>query len=311
MYLPLFLIPLLLRLVATAIWIPSQNATQDSHNEDPFNEDPRSSSNFWSNIPLQPKLPSTEASPGRRLGQTNDFGAWTIVSCQGRARHLRGLLADLREKLHDSHDEAYKGVQTQAFRALFKTDDNIQTVVNVYDGILSGKTPAYRGSSNVREADHSIEFKCIDSIKTSPRDWGVCKAGAAAFYDDEIDPYTIRLCPLFFRTRSSFPDGGFCPHYLRIGSWMFPDSEPSFKFGQLETLAHELAHIYLGPNFLGALTYDPVTGQLHPVPGVPGEAYRTRDSIKLSAADSVKNADNFAIFLAGERPVHFIIHISY
>ncbi|KAL8836839.1 MAG: hypothetical protein Q9176_006072 [Flavoplaca citrina] len=217
------------------------------------------------------------------LAQENrvNSGWYEIVYCgagpDSKAAKLQTLLPQIYEKLLLVLADVKQGVASKAFRAYFKTNDNIAYVESIFQQIAAGspvQVPV-EGAPSGFTVPYSPMIVCVDP--TTP---GVnylqeqCKGVTAASNDNT---QIVVLCDLFWTlTDRVMPRSSECP---KVKYNKFHPDDHRLVQNQFGAFVHEFAHTYTG-----------VWGT--------HETYEPTAAVKLSAKESLRNPQNFALYAA-------------
>lgn len=215
-------------------------------------------------------------------------GNYNIQNCDAgksgsMAEELQTLLPMIKKNLQAVRNDAALGTKSQhGFSALFKSDANIDHVSATYRRMALGfpvNLPPPRPGSR-RNPALSIASPTILCIKpeAQPNVARGCRYNPefASILEDQY----VQLCPSFWEFDDE-PESSHCPRLWR--NTLFPNNDALSK-NKEAILVHELAHLY----------------GIHRLPKVESETYALVDAVKLSEADSLLNAANFAFYYAGK-----------
>ncbi|KAL8670230.1 MAG: hypothetical protein Q9168_005218 [Polycauliona sp. 1 TL-2023] len=220
------------------------------------------------------------------------IGTYQIMYCgQGEASNLaklQVLLPQFEEKLQFVLADVKKGITSKAFRAYFKTNANMVYVESIFLQIQKGgPIPVpIPGAPSKLTRPTSPMILCKDPTVPGFDELSkFCKVGPAV-----CQPYsqTVVACDKFWKGNRlglgdrPFPLRSDCPDVRH--NQFYPDSR-IVMYNQFGVFIHEFAHIYTR-SFLshGAEIYEP------------------NAAVALSAEESVKNAQNFALYASSGYP---------
>ncbi|KAL9632723.1 MAG: hypothetical protein Q9204_003677 [Flavoplaca sp. TL-2023a] len=217
------------------------------------------------------------------LAQENrvNSGYYEIVYCgagpDSKAAKLQTLLPQIYEKLLLVLADVKQGVASKAFHAYFKTNDNIAYVESIFHQIAAGSPVQVPvpGAPTSLTVPYNPMIVCLDL--TLP---GVdylqqqCKGSTAA---SNPNTQIMVLCDNFWRlTDRVMPLNSECP---KVKYNKFHPDDHRLVQTQFGAFVHEFAHTYTG-----------IWG-IH-------ETYQPTAAVKLSAKESLRNPQNFALYAA-------------
>ena len=211
-------------------------------------------------------------------------GNYAIQNCEkiGRSTEILQLVPQLQQALHLVLLDLEHGTASRhGFRAFLKSNANVPVVREVFQAIANG--------SDVKTYKPMIE--CLSPEGLTPEQLAVYRmlcatrpgfeavsAGALPIHG------LVCLCPYFW-THAAFPEVDDCPTVSgRRGQRRFVDDDGGFGETQFAVLVHELVHLY-----------NPIDGGLE-----YAEVYSAQECVELDARQSVRNAENWALYAAGE-----------
>ncbi|KAI4273517.1 MAG: hypothetical protein LQ337_004568 [Flavoplaca oasis] len=211
-----------------------------------------------------------------------DSGHYIIVYCgagpDSKAAKLQTLLPQIHEKLQIVLADVKKGVASKAFNAYFKTNDSIAHVESIFQKIAAGaavRVPV-QGAPSGFTVPYSPMIVCVDPTTPGVDDLREkCKGVTAA-----SNPNTqhMILCDDFWThlATKQFPQVKGCP---KVKYNRFHPDDYRVMFNQFGTFVHEFAHTYTST-------------------WVQEETYHPTAAVQLSAEESLKNPQNFALYAA-------------
>lgn len=177
---------------------------------------------------------------------------------------LQAVIADVKLGTKSPH----------GFAAFFKTNDNIATVQKVFQTIIDGP--------NVGLDDTNPLFACADPNQD------LTKKVYADCLNRRIVCFAwpqygvIFICPAFWNL-NPLPFGSSCP---RLGNNVLVPDNTDLSTNQFGIVIHELVHMY--------------APKLTAIDGETNEVYNVQAAVNLNAKDSLKNANNYALYAAGK-----------
>ena len=220
---------------------------------------------------------------GDEMEDYTESGNYLIVYCKAgvprsHAAYLQQLVPFMQSNLQDVLNDVDRGTASPAYRAFFKTNDNLEAVRQVFADIMNGSSLVAGGQTaspalGCTEADEPI----LNRIR------GRCNnpAGTSAFTMQSHK--VVFFCPPFWTMRRAARKAA-CPVIVNGEVETEPLQLKSTKFA---VLVHELVHIY--NKFDHTRLFDDTE-----------EVYNLTDVVGLNAARSLENAQNFAYYAAGE-----------
>ena len=209
-------------------------------------------------------------------------GKYLIVYCNttttgSHVTYLQALIPYMQSLLQDVLTDLDRGTASPAYRAFFKTNNNLDAVRQVFTDMING--------ANVLAVD----------LKNNVTRWSpptlVCADNDQAFLTHLMESCTtlprsvmyvmqpakiVAVCPVFW-TLPRIVRRPACPRVARDGRLL---TEPfNLRTTQFAVLVHELAHVYN--------RFDRRE-----------EVYDLMDLVDLSAETSLENAQNFASYAA-------------
>ena len=212
------------------------------------------------------------------------YSHWRITNCSpAKTQALISSIHDLVEQLPWVEEELSTGIQSKRFRLFFKLGTHLSTLSTVMRSISSGKqvhTRDIRGSTSIQPP----EFVCTDPSGFTSVYWGECVRDGATAGTVRGASFIV-LCPSFWTILyPSLSDESIsapvCPD--SSGSASLPDKD-NLTTSRMSVVLHELVHVYHIP-------------QLSP------EVYALRGAAALNAANSARNANNYAFFAMSKSP---------
>ena len=212
-------------------------------------------------------------------------GNYLIVYCNAntpgsQAAHLQTLIPYMQSNLEAVLRDLDRGTASPAFRAFFKTNDNLKSVRQVFTNIINGskiltvksmqdETAVLRPPTLVcADTDEPGLDHLLDDCNSFTRPWSYI------FQPTRI----VSICPIFW-TLPRIARRAACPRFAN-GNVL---TEPmSLIMTQYVVLVHELVHIY------------------NQFDDSWQEVYGFDDVVGLDAIRSVENAQNYAIYAAGQ-----------
>ena len=211
-------------------------------------------------------------------------GKYLIVYCNAtttgsRVRYLQSLIPYTQSLLQAVLTDLDRGTASPAYRAFFKTNNNLDSVRQVFTDMINGSSILSEDTQNnvtrwspptlvCADNDQAFLGHLMESCDTHPR---------SVMY--VMQPAKIvAVCPVFW-TLPRIVRRPACPRVARDGRLL---TEPwNLRTTQFAVLVHELVHIYN--------RFDRRE-----------EVYNLMDLVDLSAEKSLENAQNFASYAAGE-----------
>ena len=234
---------------------------------------------------------SPPVSGDRRLIETSESikHGYLTSNCDARtlgaaeAAALDDLLASVQANLRIVVNQAKKGIASKnGFQALFKSSRNSGKVAVLFAKIM-----------NAVEAENDPEQGPITPlvICVAPEAHGEGGQGMETLYIAcQLNPgrramqplgrNLMLLCPSFWQL-PSVPPAEYCPKKNSQG--IMSPNEPWLQLNRQSVFVHEMAHMYLGHNYVAV-----------------NETYRVADAVALSEEDSLRNPSNYAFFYAGK-----------
>ncbi|KAL8984817.1 MAG: hypothetical protein Q9205_001308 [Flavoplaca limonia] len=221
---------------------------------------------------------------------TATTGNYQIYYCGegpgSKAARLQTLLPHFRDNLKLVLVDVKRGTTSKAYQAYFKSQANAAKVEAIFQAIADGIQLYVRVPGAPTKHYHPVypTMLCLDPrIPNVAALQAVCSAtrggGKAAA---TIIPHSqfMVMCPDFWKLRKG-PDRTDCPQVKRN---KFVPDDHRIAVNKFGVFVHEFAHAYTH-------NWD------------PKEIYSPMDAVKLSAAQSVKNANNFALYAASDQGV--------
>ena len=211
-------------------------------------------------------------------------GNYLIVYCnagvpRSHAAYLQQLVPFMQSNLQAVLNDVKRGTASPAYRAFFKTNDNLDTVRQVFTDIMKGSALVAPGQTA------PPVLVCTEGDEPSiNRVRGRCNnpGGTRAF---TMQPEkVVFFCPSFWTMRRAARKAA-CPVIVNGEVETEPLQLRSTKFA---TLVHELVHVYN--------KFD----HTQDVFDNTEEVYNLTDVVGLNAVGSLENAQNFAYYAAGE-----------
>ena len=202
---------------------------------------------------------------------------------------LQQLLPLIWQQLQKILLDAQSGTRSRhGFRAFFKTNKAIKPVRRIFEDIANNKavTVSADRAARLGTATATPRFACLkqgdaatahllEECRRRPTvplwTWGATEI--------------IMVCPGFFSLPAALTVES-CPKV--VGNKLTPDDD-TLVASMFGTIIHELVHIY-----------HPVTANFREGIGDVEEVYDVQKAVELSAQKSLKNANNFALYAAGE-----------
>ncbi|KAL8877000.1 MAG: hypothetical protein Q9198_004902 [Flavoplaca austrocitrina] len=216
---------------------------------------------------------------------TATTGNYQIYYCGegpgSKAARLQTLLPHFRDNLKLVLVDVKRGTTSKAYQAYFKSQANAAKVEAIFQAIADGIQLYVRVPGAPTKHYHPVypTMLCLDPrIPNVAALQAVCSAtrggGKAAA---TIIPHSqfMVMCPDFWKLRKG-PDRTDCPQVKRN---KFVPDDHRIAVNKFGVFVHEFAHAYTH-------NWD------------PKEIYSPMDAVKLSAAQSLKNANNFALYAA-------------
>ncbi|MCJ1482537.1 hypothetical protein MMC06_002703 [Schaereria dolodes] len=223
---------------------------------------------------------------------TLDFlysGLFRIENCGEKAQGLAGVLKSAQSALRIAISDANLGIQSHhGFNSFFKTDGNVEYIENILTKMSKG-TPIMV-KDGVEEVQVSPTFVCVSedmqqsywfSIGQGPYDLCVRTQNALAIHDEFLN--VIYLCSAFLALPER-PTGRNCPSIDTISNTFQGNNKTFFQY-QTYVVVHELVHYYS-------------EGQDLDLASDPPETYDWNACVALSAEASIRNPNNFKIYVA-------------
>ena len=211
-------------------------------------------------------------------------GKYFIVYCKAgvprsHAAYLQQLVPFMQSNLQAVLNDVDRGTASPAYRAFFKTNNNLDNVRQVFTDIMNGSSLVAAGQTAspalvCTETDEPI----LNRIR------GRCNnpAGTPAFTMQSSK--VVFFCPSFWTMRRAARKAA-CPVIVNGEVETEPRQLRSTKFA---VLVHELVHIYNKFDHTQDL-FDNTE-----------EVYNLTDVVGLNAVRSLENAQNFAYYAAGK-----------
>jgi len=216
-------------------------------------------------------------------------GNYQIRFCDrdNQAEKIQAYLPHIWENIQKVIADAALGISSPyGFSALFKSNDNIANVTRLFQNIANG-APVYVSPGTGRSIDFKIPksptFVCVNAGKSAALDswlntWCEPSRRIDAIYN--LNSEYIFLCPSFWNLEQEEPDSTDCPRLRRNA---LTPNDGTLTLNQQSVLVHELAHMYGASGF-----HVPRDGKK--------EVYLPMEAVNLNAADSLLNAENFALY---------------
>ena len=212
-------------------------------------------------------------------------GNYLIVYCNAntpgsQAAHLQTLIPYMQSNLEAVLTDLDRGTASPAFRAFFKTNNNLESVRQVFTDIINGskiltvksvqdETGVLRPPTLVcADTDEPGLDHLLDDCDSFARPWSYI------FQPTKL----VSICPIFW-TLPRIARRAACP---RIAKGKVLTEPMSLMITQYVVLVHELVHIY------------------NKFDDSRQEMYGFDDVVGLDATRSVENAQNYAIYAAGQ-----------
>ena len=211
-------------------------------------------------------------------------GKYLIVYCNAtttgsHVTYLQALIPYMQSLLQAILTDLDRGTASPAYRAFFKTNNNLDAVRQVFTDMINGTSMLTVDTENnvtrlspptlvCADTDQAFLSHLMENCRTTPR---------AVMY--VMQPAKIvAVCPIFW-TLPHIARRPACPRVARDGRLL---TEPrNLRTTQFAVLVHELVHVYN--------RFDRME-----------EVYDLMDLVDLSAEKSLENAQNFASYAAGE-----------
>ncbi|KAL6719816.1 hypothetical protein ACLMJK_001737 [Lecanora helva] len=221
------------------------------------------------------------------MGDIASSGNYLIHLCNANqanshASYLQQILDQIYTNVQAVIADAHLGTASKrGFGAFFKTDENIDEVIRVFEHIAAGtdimiESIPGRGLPSHLPAKPTLV--CINDIPETASVYHNCVVdfpGTPLVHWEESD--LIALCPDFWKEEKVAVARTDCPK-LR-GSNLSPNTDKLSR-NQEAMIVHELVHIYQN------------------VTQYPDEVMNIQDAINLNATSSFSNANNYALYYA-------------
>ena len=211
-----------------------------------------------------------------------ESGNYLIVYCNANttgshAAYLQTLIPFMQSSLQAVLADLGRGTSSPAYRAFFKTNNNLDVVRQVFTDVINGPNVLSVGAQNVTHW-WPPTLVCADAGEPVLHHLLASCNGPARSVMNVLQPAKIlSICPNFW-TLPRVARRAVCPLVLN-GELL---TEPwNLRTTQFAVLVHELAHVYNG--------FDD-----------RDEVYDLADVVGLDATRSLGNAQNFASYAAGE-----------
>ncbi|KAI4202927.1 MAG: hypothetical protein LQ346_001900 [Caloplaca aetnensis] len=208
---------------------------------------------------------------------------------RSKAAQLQTLLPLFRDDLQLVLADAKRGNASKAYRAYFKSQSNAAYVESIFQAMADGavvQIPPRRGSPSKQPHRIPPSVICLDpkipNIDTLSK---VCVQAAASILPNS---HIVLLCPSFWAGMKRGPLRWDCP---RVKGNRFAPDDYRVAYNQFGLFVHEFAHAY-------TRNWD------------TRETYRPTAAVKLSAALSLRNPNNFALYAASELSFFLRYHYS-
>ena len=206
-------------------------------------------------------------------------GSYLIVYCNANtpgshASYLQALISDMKSELQAVLTDLDRGTSSPAYRAFFKTNNNLDAVRQVFRDIINGSSFPSVGARNLTIVSPPL-LVCADANQPFLHHFRDACEDSVMYVG--FPAKVVAVCPYFW-TVPRVARRSACP-WVEDGRLM---TEPwNLRTTQFAVLVHELVHIY--NRFDGR-----------------EEVYDMEDLVGLSAKRSLENAQNFATYAAGE-----------
>lgn len=210
-------------------------------------------------------------------------GNYEIVYCKANetrshAGYLQALIPYVQSILQDTIlPDLERGIASPAYRAYFKTNNNLDPVRQIYTNMIEGSNVLYSAGNITSRAPPTII--CADTVEpfVQPlRLMEYCNTPPRPVMNVMQPNKVLSICPIFW-TLPRVARKAACPR-VSNGEIVSPDAW-NLATTQFAVLVHELAHIYND--------YDNRE-----------EVYGVKEVIALNATRSLENAQNFAYYAA-------------
>ena len=232
---------------------------------------------------------STVTHAGTGVDDTVSSGNYMIHLCNSgepnsNASYLQDLLPQIYSNVQAVIADARLGIASKrGYGAFFKTDENIEEVIRVYQHIAAGSDVMIKSVPGSKLPGLLVArptLVCINDVPETASIYHNCT------YDYPDTPLVhwegsdlIALCPKFWSEKQKPTARIDCPR-LR-GSALSPNSM-ALSVNQEAMIVHQLVHMYQN------------------VTRYPDEKMNIQDAVDLSAAASLANANNYAFYYAGQ-----------
>ena len=219
---------------------------------------------------------------GNEIEDDANSGNYQIVFCNANttgshAAYLQTLIPYMQSSLQAVLRDLDRGTASPAYRAFFKTNNNLDAVRQVFTDIINGPDVLSPGFQNIPRWSRPT-LVCADAEEPflqHLRDQ--CKTLSRPVMNTMQPAKIVSICPIFW-TLPRIARKAACP-WVANGELL---TEPwNLVTTQYAVLVHEMVHVYN--------RFD-----------VREEVYQMGDVIGLDATRSLGNAQNFASYAAGE-----------
>ncbi len=199
-----------------------------------------------------------------------------------KAAQLQRLLPQFWDDLQLVLADLERGNASKAYRAYFKFQSNAAYVESIFQAMADGapvQIPPLRGSPSKQSHRTRPAIVCLDpKIPNLETLSAVCVQAAASILPNN---HIVLLCPAFWQGMKLRPLRRDCP---RVKGNKFVPDDYRVAYNQFSVFVHEFTHAY-------TQNWD------------TKETYRPTAAVKLSAALSLRNPNNFALYAASELPL--------
>lgn len=223
------------------------------------------------------------------IEDTVSSGNYQIHLCNSglpdsHASYLQVLLPQIYTNLQAVITDAQLGTASKrGYGAFFKTNDSIGQVIEMYQKMADGAdilVPSVPGDSKPGMSLEKPSFFCVNEDVAGVLAYDQCLKENPNFplvyWEDSED---IVLCPLFWQHQETAVSRIDCPR-LR-GNTLSPNND-QLSTNQQALIVHGLVHLYQN------------------ITKSPSDVLNIQDAVNLDAKASLVNANNYALYYAGQ-----------